>query len=322
MPGMTPVFMFPGQSSREPGMFDRLLALRSDNRLFLEEASDILHRHLARHYHRDNAQPFAENRDVQIGVFLANHMFMATLEAEGISAELSLGLSLGEYNHLVHIGCIDFHDALRVVDARGVAYDCGAQIAGGAMASCFPISLAELKEVVARARAHGLLEIANLNSPQQHVISGETAAVEAAMAILEDEFAIHPKMIEQRVPMHSSRFRPVADLLRPALEAAAFRPPKKPYLPNVLAELRPAATPTEIVELLCRHVYESVRWCQSIELLADRHPDAHFVEVGPREVLYNLLSLRWRRVQRSKTDCACDIRQSFTATIARLRNAA
>lgn len=317
---MTRIFMFPGQSSRDPGMFDRLIALRPENRLRMQQASDLLGRDLFRQYHHDNAHAFAENRDVQIGVFLANQLFRETLEANGVTADYSLGLSLGEYNHLVHIGALDFESALKLVDARGAAYDEGAHICGGAMASCFPIDLDDLMDVVTRSRSHGSLDIGNLNSPQQHVISGETAAVEAAIDILEEEFSIDPVLIEQRVPMHSSRFRPVADLLRPALMAAPFRTPTRTYLPNVLGELLPDATPAQMIELLLRHVYEAVRWRASIDLLAEKFPGASFIEVGPRAVLYNLLSPRWRRVDRFKCDSADDICNAFAATCARLRD--
>lgn len=319
---MTRVFMFPGQSSRDAGMFDRLFSLRPENRERVKQASDLLGRDLLAQYHRDNPEAFAQNRDVQVGVFLANQLFLETLTEHGITAEHSLGLSLGEYNHLVHIGCLDFESALRLVDARGAAYDRGAELCGGAMASCFPIELDELLEVVERARNHGSLDVGNLNSPQQHVISGEHAAVNAAIDILEEEFSIDPVVIEQRVPMHSSRFRPVADLLAPALSAARFLPAQKPYLPNVLAQLLANPSAETIVGLLLRHVYEPVRWRESIELLCETLPNTHFIEVGPRGVLYNLLSPRWKRVERFKTDNADDVKTAFTATCARLRDAA
>ena len=319
---MTRVFMFPGQSSRDAAMFDRLFSLRPENRERVQQASDLLGRDLLLQYHRDNPEAFAQNRDVQVGVFLANQLFLETLEAQGVTAEYSLGLSLGEYNHLVHIGCLDFPSALRLVDARGAAYDRGAELCGGAMASCFPIELDELLEVVERARNHGSLDVGNLNSPQQHVISGEHAAVNAAIDILEEEFSIDPVVIEQRVPMHSSRFRPVADLLEPALAAAKFLPARRPYLPNVLAQLLPQPDHATITSLLLRHVYEPVRWRESIELLCEQLPGVSFIEVGPRGVLYNLLSPRWKRVDRYKTDSPDDIQTAFSVTCARLRDAA
>jgi [acyl-carrier-protein] S-malonyltransferase len=311
--------MFPGQSSRDPAIVERALRLRPENRRRVAEASEIVGRDLGAHYRADNPDAFATNRDIQIGVFVANQLLLDSLEAAGISADVSLGLSLGEYNHLVHIGCLEFADALRIVAARGAAYDAGPD---GAMISVFPLGEADLAEIVARARAHGTLEIANLNSPQQHVLAGERAAIEAARTLLDDEHSIDAVEIESRIPMHCSRFRVVADALRTALDAAPLKPARRPYLPNVLADWIPAPTPAEVRELLCCHVYQPVQWRRSIELVADRFPDAIFVEVGPRGVLYNLLSPRWRRVKREKTDHPENIEHAFAALVTRLRDAA
>ena len=307
------VFMFPGQSSRDPGMLDRVVALRPANRDLLVEASEIVGCDLRA------ATAFATNRDVQIAVFVANHILLQTLEAAGIAAELSLGLSLGEYNHLVHIGCLAFADALRLVAARGAAYDAGP---AGAMISVFPLALDELRLIVERARGHGVLEIANLNSPQQHVLAGERAAIDAAKQLLDDEYSIDAVEIESRIPMHCSRFRPASVAFRPALEAARWRASTRPYLPNVEAAWIAQPTPDQIRDALTRHVYEPVQWRRSIDLIADAFSDAIFIEVGPRAVLYNLLSPRWRRVARETTDHPQDIAAAFDGLVSRLRDAA
>jgi len=312
---MTPVFMFPGQSSRYPEMIERLSDWAAeDARAVLGEASAALGRDLAAHYHAGNPDIFATNRDIQVGVFLANHIHLAALERAGVHAGLSLGLSLGEYNHLVHAGAIGFLPALALVDARGVAYDSGPD---GAMASVFPLPLDELRAVVARASAAGPLEIANLNSPTQNVISGARAAIDAAGAILEEE-GVECRIIEWRVPMHASLFEPVAVAFRPALERAPWRAPRLPYLPNVLGHFEEAPTPARIVDLLGLHVHRPVLFRASIDFLAGLHRDAAFVEVGARGVLHNLLSRKWLSNPRFKTDAAEDPGRAFEATVKEL----
>jgi [acyl-carrier-protein] S-malonyltransferase len=297
--------MFPGQSSLYPEMVERVLAAAPEvARPLLYAASEVLGRDVTWHYRSINADIFATNRDVQVGVFLTSHLHLAALEAAGVTADISLGLSLGEYNHLGHIGALDFRDALLLVDARGRAYDNGPV---GAMASVFPIDLEELEPVVERARAHGVLDIANLNSPRQHVLSGEWPAVTAALHILEEEQSIEAVVIDSRLPMHSSWFRPVQTAFRPALELAPWRSPLRPYLPNVLGRALASAGASDFVELLARHVCEPVRWRDSIDYLVRTHSDVAFVEVGPRAVLYNLLQRRWHPVPKLKTDADVDI---------------
>jgi [acyl-carrier-protein] S-malonyltransferase len=286
---MTLVFMFPGQSSRYPTMIDKLVRIDRRNGELLETASSVLGRDIGRHYRSDNQDMFSCNQDVQLGVFIANHMCMAMLERSGIGAELSLGLSLGEYNHLVHIGALSFEEALVTVSERGAAYDAGPR---GAMASIFPLELDELEEVVERARQGAVLEVVNLNSPRQHVLSGDTAALDRALGILEEEHFVSAVIIEREVPMHSSLFAPVGERLRTHLQTVDFKRPTLPYLPNRLAEFVDAP---DFVELLASHVHQPVLWRRSVDLVLDSHPGAFMLEVGPKAVLTNLLDRKWRR---------------------------
>ncbi len=296
---MTLIFMFPGQSSRYPEMIERIVDAWPEAAAIVAHASEVLGRDLRARYHRETS--FESNRDVQVGVFLTSHLHLRALETAGVEATASLGLSLGEYNHLVHIGALDFDSALRLVDARGKVYDEGPE---GMMACVQPVSEDELNPLLDQARGRGCVSIANFNSPTQQVIAGDKHAVEATMALCEDELFVQPIVIEQRIPMHTEVFRPVAAALRPHLLLAPWQQPVKPYLPNVTAELLEAPQPDEFVDMLCRHVYSPVRWRESIDLLTRHHPEAVFLEVGPRGVLFNLLQKRWHANRKYKTDSA------------------
>jgi [acyl-carrier-protein] S-malonyltransferase len=303
--------MFPGQSSRYPEMIQRIVDAYSPARAIVQNASDILSRDLLRIY-AAGADVFDRNRDVQVGVFLTSHLYMTALQAHGVCADTSLGLSLGEYNHLVHIGAIEFEDALRLVDARGRVYDEGPD---GMMVALFPIEREEVEDIVHRTAEVGCVRVANYNSPSQFVIAGESAAVMAAMEIAQEEFSIDPVIIEKKIPMHTPVFRPVADALLPHLQRARFRSPSRPYISNVLGTYVTNATPDRIVELLAQHVYSPVLWRQAIDEVVSRKPDAVFVEVGPRGVLYNMLQKRWHANLKFKTDVSEDI----TANIGTIR---
>jgi len=296
---MTLVFMFPGQNSRYPGMLPKLAELDRCNRHVLDWASYILDRDLYEHYRADNPDAYATNRDVQLSVFLANHMFMQVIEASGVSAALSLGLSLGEWNHLVHIRAVSFESALLAVQQRGMLYDQGPR---GCMASVFPIELEELEAVVARARAAGVVEVVNLNTPRQHVIAGEHAAVKEALRILEEESFVQAVMIDRELPMHSSLFEPVGRAFRQHLEQMEFFRPVRPYVPNRLGELVTDPDPATFVELLSTHVCSRTYWRKSIDRIAELHPDAFFLEVGPKKILHNMLDKKWRRNEKLFVD--------------------
>jgi [acyl-carrier-protein] S-malonyltransferase len=284
------VFMFPGQSSRYPAMLEKLAA-RPECADVVRRATSILGRDLAAHYRADNPAIYATNRDVQIGVFLANHLHLVMLEAHGLRARRSLGLSLGEYNHLVHIGALAFDEALPLIDARGRLYD---EAEGGLMVSVFPTDAASIEGAIARLGLSGRVVVGLYNSPKQQVISGERAAVERLVAALEEESFIDAIAIEPRIPMHAPVFEPIGRRLAPVLERIAFSPCRG-YVPNVRGAVLDIASPTVIRELLVAHTYQPVRWHASIEAVATS--DCVFVEVGPRAVLFNLLAKSFRRAR-------------------------
>ena len=308
--------MFPGQSSRYPEMLQRVVEAFPPASGIVEQASAILGRNLLELYQVGDSV-FDRNQDVQVGVFLTSHLYLRALEDNGVDASLSLGLSLGEYNHLVHIGAIDFADALRLVDARGRVYDEGPR---GMMAALFPVEPDEIEDLLSRASQFGCVQIANYNTPSQVVIAGEPEAVVQAMRLAEDELSIDPVIIEKQIPMHTNVFKCVSEALRPHLVAANFRAPSRPYVSNVLGGFVENAGPERIVDLLAQHVYSPVLWRQAIDNIVATHPDAVFVEVGPRGVLYNMLQKRWHANPKFKTDVSEDLSENIGSIRAGVRN--
>lgn len=300
---MTIIAMFPGQSSRYPEMLAKL-ASEPVCAAILAEASVIL----------DGELPvaFTTNRDVQVGVFLANHLHYKRLEAAGVTARWSLGLSLGEYNHLVHIGALAFEDALRLVEARGRLYD---EASGGLMVSVFPLEATPIEHAIGRLSLGGRVGIGLYNSPRQHVLSGERDAVEQVLAALEVDEFFDATVIEPRIPMHAPCFSATAERFARILADVRFTEPTGVYVPNVGGAILPHATPSEIRECLAAHVHRPVRWQASVDAMAAHVSDPWFVEVGPRSVLHNLFGKHWMPGRRSKTDAA-----SFDAVVTELRD--
>jgi [acyl-carrier-protein] S-malonyltransferase len=234
---------------------------------------------------------FSHNRDVQIGVFLAAYILSERLAAEGIRSEASLGLSLGEYNHLVDIGALSFASALCLLDARGRAYENGPH---GLMVSVFPCD----REQVRQALGTGA-DISIELSVKHFVIGGETDVVQAAADRLEEAFA-EIRVIDAALPMHSRLFQPAADAFRAALEKTEWLPASKTYLPNVDGEFLTDAHREDFVDRLYRHVFNTVQWARSVAAIVNRYRDAVLVEVGPGRILYNAVSREYKHIR-----CLC-----------------
>ena len=312
------VFMFPGQSSVGPAIVTRALQSHPAAEQVALRAAEVLGGARTSEYLDPAGNRLRSNRDTQITVFLATQLYLAALEAAGIGAACSLGLSLGEYSHIVHIGALDFDEALRLVDEGGRCYD---KAPPGIMATVLAVDHDTVAEVVDRARVHGVIAISNVNAPTQHVIAGDETAVTWAAATLEDDHAAHIAIIERRVPMHSPLMAPVAEVFERALARAAWCTGAGSYLPNATASPIAAPTANDFISHLKRHVSEPVLWQRSLDHLVANHPDATFLEVGPGGVLHNMMGRAWRTVSRLRVDApdGIDPRDHFAATVEALR---
>lgn len=312
------VFLFPGQSSASPQAISRARAAHGAADDVAARARTVLGEARADRYLDPHGAPLHSNRDIQVIVFLASQMYRAALAAEGIESTASLGLSLGEYSHVVDIGALDFDSALALVDERGRHYD---EAPPGIMATVLAVDRDTVDAVVAGAQTLGTIVISNVNAPTQHVIAGEHAAVSRAIQILEDEHAAHVTVIEKRVPMHSPLMQPVAQAFAPGLSRTRWQTARKPYLSNVTAAPIDAATADDFVPLLTRHVSEPVMWQQSLDHATATHRDAWFVEVGPGGVLHNMIGRGWKGVRSKRVDApdGIDPRAHFAATVEALR---
>ena len=277
------VFLFPGQSSRDPNMFVRARAIDLNA---VERALEDFERLVGRPF--DGT--FTTNTDVQLAVHLATRVHRRRLEQEGLQPVASAGLSLGEYAHLIQIGALPEDVADTVIATRGRCYDGGPH---GAMVAVTPGALDEVERVLAAIHAeHGIdpadLGIANHNSTRQVVIAGSREAIDLAVEALERELFAMTKEIESRVPMHIDRFAPVAAAFGDALAAVPWQTPRATWWSNVAGGPIEDPNRETLVRTMKAHVHGRVRWAELLDALAEAHPGAVLLEVGPGRVLTGL----------------------------------
>ena len=288
---MSIVVLFPGQTSRDPAMIERALSRSRRSRHLLQHASELVDSDLAAHYRSDNPQAFSTNEAIQLGVFLANHLALESLHDHGLTTTFSVGASLGEYNHLVHIGALSFEDALFAVQRRGQLFDAAPK---GRMSALFPIDADALQPLIDRCSCSGLVVISNHNSPRQLVIAGEDDAVVQVERLAEREFGAFALAVDSEIAMHSPLMEGVAERFRPILERLEWRTPRAPYLPGVLGCWLRGWSRDAVVDLLVRHVSRPIYFRQAIDHLArELGPHVAFVEAGCGGALTALLRRRW-----------------------------
>ncbi|MBI2267440.1 MAG: ACP S-malonyltransferase [Armatimonadetes bacterium] len=280
-------FLFPGQGSQKVGMGSRLSGLYPEiaRDVFLR-ADGILEYPISRLCFEGPEEALTQTENAQPGIFLASMAALHVLKTRGLAPQAVAGHSLGEYSALVAAGALTFETALRLVRKRGLLMaEAAKQSQGTAMAAIMGIPAEKVEEICASSRCLGCVEIANLNSPQQTVISGERKAVEQASA---EARRIGGKAIPLKVsaPFHCSLMNRIRDSFASELNAAEIRAPEIPVVANVTGDyVRDASS---VRNALKEQVAGAVRWYPTIErLVADEF--TCFVEVGPGKVLTGLM---------------------------------
>jgi [acyl-carrier-protein] S-malonyltransferase len=224
----------------------------------------------------------------QPAIFTVSVAVLRVLADAGVTPDYVAGHSLGEYSANVAAGALEFAPAARTVRRRGQLMQEAVPPGEGAMAAILGMPAEAVFSICQEAsREVGApVEPANLNSPEQIVISGATAAVEWAVPLARLRGAKRAVMLPVSAPFHCSLMQPAQDALTPILEQLPFSPAKVPVVLNVNAGL--ATDPDALQNALIRQVTGAVRWTESMQVLIAQGV-TNFVEVGPGKVLTGLL---------------------------------
>ena len=230
------------------------------------------------------------------------------LEKRGVAPDFVAGHSLGEYSALVAAGGLDFSAAVKLVRARGRYMQEAVPAGEGAMAAILGLPPAEVLEICKKAADNEVVSPANLNSPEQTVISGNAAAVKRAVEIASQSGAKRAVILPVSAPFHCALMAPAQKRLEHDLRAANFTALKIPLITNVDAEA--ITTGDEAREALIRQVTSPVRWLDSVHEMIESGVTI-FVEVGPGKVLSGLM----RQIDRSVRSLNVEDAASLQATI-------
>jgi [acyl-carrier-protein] S-malonyltransferase len=225
----------------------------------------------------ENTQP------ALLTVSMAAH---AVLRSRGMTADYVAGHSLGEYSALVAAGSLDFADAVRLVRKRGQYMQQAVPEGVGAMAALLKLPPEKLDSVLAEAAEGDVVAAANLNSPDQIVLAGNTAAVKRAIDLAKTAGARRAILLPVSAPFHCPLMQPAQERLKADLDAIEFRDLDVPLINNW--EAREVRSGAEARQGLYQQVPNPVRWSESIGLLA-RLGVTRFLEVGAGNVLTGLL---------------------------------
>jgi len=236
------------------------------------------------------------------------------MEKRGITPDFVGGHSLGEYSGLVAAGALDFGTAVKLVRNRGKYMQEAVPHGEGAMAAIMGLSPSDVAEICKKAADHDVVSPANLNSPEQTVISGHAGAVKRAVEIASQLGAKRAVILPVSAPFHCALMTPAQEKLARDLENTMFAALRVPLVTNVDADTE--NTGAEAKDALVRQVSMPVRWEESVRLLIDEGVNT-FVEVGPGRVLTGLL----RQIERSVAALNIEDEKSLATTLDKIAGA-
>ncbi len=286
-------FVFPGQGSQKVGMGRDWAETFEAARAAFEEADDALGFSLSRLCWEGPEEDLKLTANTQPALLACSVAMLRALAGHGLEPMALAGHSLGEYSALVAAEALDFTTALRLVRRRGELMQEAVPVGAGAMAALMGLDAEAVEGVARDAAGDEVCAVANLNSPQQTVIAGHSAAVERAVALAKERGARIAKMLPVSAPFHSPLMRPAREALEPLLAAAEFRDPRLPVVANI--DAAPVSEGAAARGALGRQVDGPVRWVDSIRWMIDEGKVDTFLEIGPGKVLTGL----GRRIDRT-----------------------
>jgi [acyl-carrier-protein] S-malonyltransferase len=323
-----PAFLFPGQGSQSVGMGRDLYNQFPVARAVFDEADAALGFPLSKLIFEGPEDQLKLTEHTQPGILTVSVAAARVLVERGFQPTFAAGHSLGEYSAHVTAGTLTFADAVRTVRSRGQYMQQAVPPGEGAMAAILGLSAPLISEICSQVSDQltplpttpeakdfnaklAVVSPANLNSPDQTVISGAAAAVQLAADRCKEAGAKRTVMLQVSAPFHCALMQPAQDALAKNLESIVFNDPAVPIAANVDARLITRGPDSR--DCLIRQVTGPVRWVECIQLLIAQGA-THFIEVGPGKVLSGLM----RQIDRNQKGFNVEDSASLEKTLAAL----
>lgn len=312
-------FIFPGQGSQYVGMGKDFYDEIKESKLVFEEADDALNMKLSSLIFEGTEEDLMKTEITQPAVLTASIAMLKALGKEGIDCDYTAGLSLGEYSSLVTSKAMSFSDTLRVVRERGKFMQEAVPQGVGGMAALLGLDRMYLPDVLEAAKDYGIVEVANYNSPEQIVISGELKGIKISCKKAIELGAKKAVELPVSAPFHTSLLTPAGEKLRRELEKIKINDLQKTVVSNV--DGKPVETKDEIVQKLVDQVSHSVLWQQSIENMINDGVDT-FIEIGPGKSLSGFVKRIGKSMNKEVTTLNINNMETFRQTVEKLTKGA
>lgn len=285
-------YLFAGQGAQYVGMGADICAQVSSSRHLYEKASGVLGWDVAEICFNGPASELSKTSICQAAVLVTSlAVAEAIRERGGRGSGCAAGLSLGEYTALVYAGSIGFEQAVHLVRRRGEFMQQASEETGGGMTSIIGLDLKDVESACEEAGT--TVQVANINSPGQIVISGRLESLQSAEELATQRGAKRTVRLNVTGAFHSPFMASAAEKLAGELENVEIKSPAIPIFSNVTGKTLPDSA-EGIRETLVGQMTSRVLWMDCVKNMIDSGA-TDFLEIGPGKVLTGLL----RRIDRT-----------------------
>lgn len=311
---MALAFTFPGQGSQAVGMGKALADSFASARAVFDEVDEALGQKLSQLMWDGPIEEITLTENAQPAIMAVSLAAMAALKSEFdvdvSTAKFVAGHSLGEYSALCAAGALSVSDAAKLLKLRGQSMQKAVPVGQGAMAALLGAEMTQAEQAIAQAATSGIVTIANDNAPGQIVISGDKAAVDAAIAAIKEMGVRKAMLLPVSAPFHCPLMQPAADAMAEALKDAQMSNPSVPVITNVSAG--PVSDAETLRAQLVEQVTGKVRWRESVDAMHAAGVE-QFVEAGAK-VLTTMLKRHIKEAQGTALVTAEDL-EAFAASL-------
>ena len=280
-------FVFPGQGSQSIGMLETYFSQEKKFNYVFDKSKDVLGLDFKDLILNGTSEDLSPTEITQPLMLTANNAIWECLEIQAKEVTVMAGHSLGEFSALIAAGTLNFEDGLILVSSRAKFMQEAVPEGDGAIAAIIGLTYEDLNSICTSITNEGLLvQLANINSSNQIVISGSKKAVEIAIQRCTEAGAKRALLLPMSVPAHCELMKPASEKFKEVLNSIKIQKPNCDVIQNVDASI--GSSLTKISENLISQIYSPVRWTDIMNYF-NKLTLSKCVECGPGKVLSGLI---------------------------------